>query len=137
MSLRGAEVGDWPPFLLSFDRDSRRRERRGPDLELAFAKGGLKGGDDDGIEFGFRSLDYDVAGIERRHRLAIRAIACQRVVDIGDRDDAGFQRNLLTARRMVAGPVELIVVREDDGDDATERAADRFQEVDAPGNVFL
>ena len=75
--------------------------------------------------------------VERRHRLAVWAIAGQRVVDVGHRDDPRLERDILAAQRVVAGAVELVVVREDDRQDAPQRAADRFEQFHASVDVAL
>ena len=52
-------------------------------LELALAEGFHERVHDVRIEVGSRSLDDDFLGVERRHRLAVGAVARQRVVDVG------------------------------------------------------
>ena len=53
----------------------------------------------------------------RRHRLAVRPVTRERVVDVGHRDDPSLQRNLRACRRVVARAVELVVMGEDDRED--------------------
>jgi hypothetical protein len=46
--------------------------------------------DDGRIKIRPGALDDDLLRLEGRHRLAVRAVARQRIVDVGDRDDARF-----------------------------------------------
>ena len=85
------------PFELS--KRKRLNDDRG-NLEPASAKRVGEGSHDLRIEVGAGALDDDVLRLERRHRLAIRAIARQRIVDVGHRDDARFDRDL---RRRASG----------------------------------
>ena len=88
---------------------------------------GHEGVDDTRIEIRPRALQDDVLRIERRHGLAVRPIARQRVVHIGHRDDARLERNLLAACGVIAGTVELVVVGKHDRNDATQRSSDGLE----------
>src|SRR5712691_11368541 len=80
-----------------------------PDIHLAKLERRQERLDDPGIEVRRSPFDDDVFGIEGRHRFAIGAVARQRIVDVGDRDDARLDRNLLAPRGVITGSVELVV----------------------------
>src|SRR5262245_65400554 len=110
------------------DWTCRFSDDHGRDFELAPPESVEKGVDDAWIEVGARSFGDDIARFEERHRLSIGSIAGDGIVDVGYGDDARFERDVFTAGRMVARRVELVVVREHNRDDATPRAADRFEQ---------
>ena len=82
--------------LLSLSDDNGR------DFELAAAERVKEGVDHAWIEVGARSLGDDVAGFEERHRLAIRTIAREGIVDVGDRDDPRLERDVFAAGRVIS-----------------------------------
>lgn len=123
-----------PPF----DRaELRGRQGRRPDFQLSAAEGNTEGVDHDGVELAPGPLDDDVSRVERRHRLSVGSVARQGVVDIGNGDDTRLERNGFPARRVVAGAIEFVVVREDDRDDPAQRSTDGLQHVDTLRDMFL
>src|SRR6185369_4429876 len=108
---------------MAVTKDGLRYGRRGqPQLQLAEAEGGEERLHHDRIEVGAGTVFDDGLGVERRHRLAIGAIARQRVVDVGDGDDADFD---WTVRVRGGLPVVAIsiAVGQDDRDYAPQRTA--------------
>ena len=72
-----------------------------------------------------------------RHRLAVRSIARNRIVDVGNRNDACLERDILTAVRVVPGRIELVVMCQHDRDHTAQRATDRLQNRDPFFHVLL
>src|SRR5262245_48167660 len=89
-----------------------RSDDDGGDFELPSPESVEERVDDTWIEVSARSFGNHIASFEQRHRLAIGAIAGDGVVDVGHRDDACFDRDILATGRVVAGRVEFVMVRE-------------------------
>ena len=119
-----------------------RRPRRAPDDDGGHFEGAAAERFDERvhdvrIEVGAGAPDDDVLRVVRRHRLAIRAIARERIEHVGDAQDARLERNAVAAIRIVAGAVVLVVVREHDRDNPAERSADGLEHLHAPRHVLL
>src|ERR1700752_2095432 len=93
------------------------RERSRPELQVASAEDRYERVHNHWIELRPGALDDDVASVVGGHRLAVRTVARQRIVDVGHRNDARLQRNRLSLCLVVSGAVEFIVMREDDRND--------------------
>src|SRR5687767_8079246 len=89
----------------------------GGDFELAAPEGFRERFDYLRIEVAAAAFHDDLFRLEGRHRLAVRPIARQRIVDIRDRDDSCLNRDFVSPVRVIPRAVELVVVREHDWDD--------------------
>ena len=90
------------------------------------------------IEFVSPPVCDDVPRFERRHRLAIGAIARQRIVHVGHRDDARLERDGFAAGRVVAAdPSNLSWCARMIGITRRKRTADRLEHLDAARDVLL
>src|SRR5258708_6140991 len=106
-------------------------------LQLAVLERGEEGIDHTRVEVGGPPFDDDVFGLEGGHGLAIRAVAGQRIVDVGDRDDARLDRNLVPSRDVISGSVEFVMVREHNRDDPAQRAPDGLEHCYASPHLLL
>jgi len=79
----------------------------------------------------------DVLGVIGRHGFAIGTIAGERIVNVGDGDDASFERNVFAPGWVIAAAVEFVVMRKDDGQDLAQRPAYWLKEVNADLNMPL
>ena len=90
-------------------RDSARRARFGLD-----ARDRAQGGDAARVEAGARLVDQQRHGAPGRPGAAVDAGRDERVPDVGDREDAGLEVDLVAAQAVrVAGAVEALVVAAD------------------------
>ena len=84
-------------------------------VHLLFAEGADKGGDHVRIKIVAGAALQNFACLVRGAPLAIWAIAGDRIVGVGHGEDAGFEGNLLPCTVAVAGAIEAVVMRQDDG----------------------
>ena len=114
---RTATTGHMRPALPYQSGDTEARtdlEDQLRDFHLAPAKRHHESLDHGQVEFLAGPFGEDFSRLIRRHRLAVRPVTGERVVDLGHRDDPSLQRNLRTRRRVVPRAVELVVMGEDD-----------------------
>jgi hypothetical protein len=101
----------------NWDADLTRRtslDNQFGDFHLAGGKSQGECPNDLWVELTSRALRDHLFGFERRNCFPVRAVACQRVIRIGHRNDAGLERDIGSACGMVPGSIKVVMVRKND-----------------------
>src|SRR6185503_21062775 len=99
------------------------------DFQSLVAKRRFKSSNHSGIEIRPRTFHDGIASFERRKSFAIRPVTDQRIVNVGDADDARLDRNLVSLGWVVARTVKLVMMSQYDAKDAGERAVKGHQHI--------